>query len=117
MRELRGSPVYLDRGFRFRLPSPSERVSDLNAEVTPAGIPLLLLGPILVAPIEAEALIREVDDLKEELGVSAQKDTQTLLKCYLKEDEQAMVDAHESRRAPCQRRPAGGKGGSEGPEG
>ncbi len=55
--------------------------------------------------------------LKDLASLGGWKDTQTLLKCYLKEDEQAMVDALESRRAPYTRRPAGGNGDGEGSEG
>ncbi len=55
--------------------------------------------------------------LKDLASLGGWKDTQTLLKCYLKEDEQAMVDALRSRRAPHTRRPAGGNGGGGGSEG
>lgn len=55
--------------------------------------------------------------LKDLASLGGWKDTQTLLKCYLKEDEQAMVKALQSRRAPHTRRPAGGFGNGEGSEG
>jgi len=55
--------------------------------------------------------------LKDLAALGGWRDTQTLLKCYLKEDEQAMVDALKSRRAPHTRRPAGGNGDGEGSEG
>jgi len=55
--------------------------------------------------------------LKDLASLGGWRDTQTLLKCYLKEDEQAMVDALRSRRAPHTRRSAGGNGGGEGSEG
>ena len=45
--------------------------------------------------------------LKDLASLGGWKDTQTLLKCYLKEDEQAMVKALQSRRAPQTRRLAG----------
>ena len=51
--------------------------------------------------------------LKDLASLGGWKDTQTLLKCYLKEDEQAMVEALQSRRSPHARRGAGGKNGSD----
>ena len=45
--------------------------------------------------------------LKDLASLGGWKDTQTLLKCYLKEDEQAMVEALQSRRSPHTRRLAG----------
>ena len=55
--------------------------------------------------------------LKDLASLGGWKDTQTLLKCYLKEDEQAMVDALKSRRAPHTRRRAGGNGDGGGSDG
>lgn len=43
--------------------------------------------------------------LKDLASLGGWKDTQTLLKCYLKEDEAAMVEALRSRRTPHARRP------------
>jgi len=54
--------------------------------------------------------------LKDLASLGGWKDTQTLLKCYLKEDEEAMVEALRSRRSPHGRRLAGGKDESEAPE-
>ena len=53
--------------------------------------------------------------LKDLASLGGWKDTQTLLKCYLKEDEEAMVQALESRRSPHARRLFGGKRGTEDP--
>jgi hypothetical protein len=47
--------------------------------------------------------------LKDLSSLGGWKDTQTLLKCYLKEDEEAMVQALQSRRSPHARRLTGGK--------
>jgi len=52
--------------------------------------------------------------LKDLASLGGWKDTQTLLKCYLREDEQAMVDAPKSRPAPHTRRPARGNGDNAG---
>jgi hypothetical protein len=52
--------------------------------------------------------------LKDLASLGGWKDTQTLLKCYLKEDEHAMVEALQSRRSPHTRRLAGEKGASGG---
>lgn len=51
--------------------------------------------------------------LKDLASLGGWKDTQTLLKCYLKEDEQAMVEALQSRRSPHARRLAGKKNGAD----
>jgi len=51
--------------------------------------------------------------LKDLASLGGWKDTQTLLKCYLKENEEAMVEALRSRRSPHGRRLAGRKKGSE----
>jgi integrase len=53
--------------------------------------------------------------LKDLSSLGGWKDTQTLLKCYLKEDEEAMVQALRSRRSPHARHLAGGKHGTEDP--
>ena len=53
--------------------------------------------------------------LKDLASLGGWKDTQTLLKCYLKEDEEAMVQALESRRSPHARHLFGGKRGTEDP--
>ncbi|HSW31791.1 MAG TPA: hypothetical protein VLH75_20075 [Longimicrobiales bacterium] len=55
--------------------------------------------------------------LKDLASLGGWRDTQTLLKCYLKEDERAMVEAIQSRRSPHARRLAGGMSGREGSEG
>ncbi len=55
--------------------------------------------------------------LKDLASLGGWRDTQTLLKCYLKEDERAMVEAIQSRRSPHARRLAGGMNGVEGSEG
>ena len=55
--------------------------------------------------------------LKDLASLGGWKDTQTLLKCYLKEDERAMVEALQSRRSPHTRRLAGEDDRSEGSEG
>lgn len=47
--------------------------------------------------------------LKDLSSLGGWKDTQTLLKCYPKEDEEAMVQALRSRRSPHARRLAGGE--------
>jgi len=47
--------------------------------------------------------------LKDLASLGGWKDTQTLLKCYLKEDEEAKVEALQSRRSPQRRHLAGRK--------
>ena len=51
--------------------------------------------------------------LKDLATLGGWRDTETLLKCYLKEDEEAMVEALQTRRSPHARRPAGRKNGQQ----